>query len=68
MMAVELGYYGLFVALLAAAWATIASVLAAASRERGLQGSAERSLVVSFAFIVVGYGTKAGLPRIGRHS
>ncbi len=53
MMAVELGYYGLFVALLASAWATIASMLATVSRERGLQSSAERSLVVSFAFIVV---------------
>jgi len=53
MLTVELGYYGLFVALLASAWASVASLLATVGRERGLQQSAERSLLASFGFIVL---------------
>ncbi len=54
MLMVDLGYYSLFAALLASSWATIASLLGMLHRERGLQRSAERGLVATFAFLVLG--------------
>src|SRR5262245_43536684 len=53
MMIAELGYYGLFAARPASAWATVASLLGTIPRERGLPRSAERDLVASFALIVL---------------
>ena len=44
---VILGHYSLLIALLASAWATIASLAGAAIGSRGLQISAERSLIAS---------------------
>ena len=48
-----LGHYGLLAALVAAGWATVAGALAAVTRARGLQASAERALWVASALIAL---------------
>ena len=46
-LTITLGHYSLLVGLVAAGWATVAPVLAATIRGRGLQASAERALHVA---------------------
>ena len=50
---VEIGHYSLALALAASGWALIASLLATVNKGRGLQHSAERSLLASAALVGV---------------
>jgi cytochrome c-type biogenesis protein CcmF len=50
---VDLGYFSLLLALLAAGWSTVAALLGAMGRTRGLQRSAERALLACTALVVV---------------
>jgi len=51
---ITLGHYGLFLALAAAAWSVVGSLLGSVARGRGLQYSAERALLVAGAMIGLG--------------
>jgi len=48
---VDLGYYSLLIAMLAAGWAATASSLAFVTRGRGLQASAERAVLAATALV-----------------
>jgi cytochrome c-type biogenesis protein CcmF len=50
-LAITLGHYSLFLALLASSWSVVSSLLGATIRGRGLQRSAERALVAGCALI-----------------
>jgi len=49
-----IGHFALYLALVAAAWATLASWLGTIASGRGLQKSAERGIYASFAGIAIG--------------
>ena len=51
-----LGHFALFVALAAAAWATVGALLGIVARGRGLQQSAERAILATAACVVVAMG------------
>jgi len=55
-LTITLGHYSLFLALAAAAWAVVASLLGAVARGRGLQYSAERALFVACGTIALSVG------------
>ena len=52
-LTITLGHYALFVALAAAAWSVIGSLLGATIRGRGLQHSAERALLASTGLVAL---------------
>ena len=53
---VEVGHYSLALALAAAGWGLVASLLATVNKGRGLQQSAERGVLASAALILVSSG------------
>ncbi len=52
-MVPTVGHFALYLAFVAAAWAATASLLGVAARGRGLQASAERSLVAAAGLVVL---------------
>ena len=50
----SIGHWGLFVALVCAAWSVVAALLGARVRGRGLQLSAERAVLATFGLLSLG--------------